>query len=93
MARVVVQVVPEAVQPLRRNDFLSPEIRELGQLLGEFNVTLRPTHSETRDPDLSTWFETDAPDVSTAQRIATTLSRNDAVKAAYVKPPEEAPQH
>lgn len=92
MARVVVQVVPEAVQPLRRNDSHSPEIRELARLLSEFHATLRPTHSESRDPDLSTWFETDAPDASTAEHIASMLNRNDAVQAAYVKPPEEAPR-
>ena len=91
MTRVSVQAAPQAVQALRRNDLLSPETQELARVLREFGVELRPTHPDTRDPDLSTWFETDAPDLATAKRIASTLQRNSAVTAAYVKPAEETP--
>ena len=91
MTRVTVQATPDAVQALRRNDLFSPETQELAQILHELGVELRPTHPDTQDLDLSAWFETDAPDLATAERIASKLQRNSAVKAAYVKPPEETP--
>lgn len=91
MTRVVVQAARHAVQALRRNDLLAPETRELAALLHEFGVELRPTHANTRDPDLSAWFETDAPDFATAERIASRLRANSAVEAAYIKPAEETP--
>lgn len=92
MTHVVVQVARNAMQLLRRNELLSPETRELGELLQAFGVELRPTHVDTEDPDLSAWFEIDAPDFATAERIVSRLQSNSAVEAAYIKPVEEPPR-
>jgi hypothetical protein len=92
MTRVVVQASRNAVQLLRRNELLSSETRELAKLLQAFGVELRPTHANTQDPDLSVWFEIDAPDFATAERIISRLQSNSAVEAAYIKPVEEPPR-
>lgn len=92
MTRVIVQVVPRAVQALRHNEPPAPETRALAELLETLGIELRPTHPVTRDPELSTWFETDAPDLATAEQIASKLQANSAVEAAYIKPPEEPPR-
>jgi hypothetical protein len=77
----------------------------LNRALNRHNASLRPlfgaseerlmatmaTHAAADVPDLATYYRVDAPP-ERLDDLAAELRRNDAVEAAYVKPPAEPPQ-
>jgi hypothetical protein len=89
--RITVQLSDMAARSLgaparepRRDDPLSTLAREL-------HVSLEPTHPDSPDPTLRTWYSVDVPDEATAHSVATQLRRRPEVVAAFVKPPDAMP--
>ena len=56
-----------------------------------YGAEIEPMHPGTTDPTLLTFFTAELNTLETAERLATLLLQNAAVKAAYVKPADALP--
>ncbi|GAB61441.1 MAG: hypothetical protein DWB56_14060 [Candidatus Jettenia sp.] len=89
--QVIVQVSADVASALHQRGTLTAKSKELVRIIEIFNLTLHPMHRDTDDPNLQSYFIVEVPDHATAQRVTDRLRRLEAVKAAYVKPPDELP--
>lgn len=89
--KVNVQVLENVARALPQRNSPTAESEELLRLIETFGLTLEPTHRDTDDPNLQSYFTVEVPDNSTAQRLIARLQQSEAVVAAYVKPPDELP--
>jgi hypothetical protein len=91
--RIAVQLSDTAARSLRAPATAreTPRDDPLANLARELHVSLEPTHPDSPDPTLRTWYSVDVPDEATAHSVATQLLRRPEVVAAYVKPPDALP--
>lgn len=90
--RIAVQLSDTAVQSLRANAHATAnDDHALAKLTRDLSVSLEPTHADTTDPTLSTWYSVDVPDETTAHSVVTQLLCHPDVLAAYVKPLDALP--
>lgn len=68
----------------------SDATRTLREKTGEAGVTLEPVHPGVDDDELRTWFYADVDD-DRLDEVLDRLQAEEAIEAAYVKPPESLP--
>ena len=73
------------------SDTAADEAADLLSAVHEIGVALEPTHPDTRDPHLQTFFTIEVADPYEAKRVINRLQRCSAVEAAYLKPADELP--
>lgn len=105
---LVVVAHPEAALRVRGEDVTAEaEVRGLEEVLAQPEVAMEPLFGKSEQrlqaeaealaetgadaPDLSVFYRVDAPE-ERFEELAEELRAQDAVEAAYVKPPSEAPQ-
>lgn len=88
---IVVQLSPQVAAEFADPEQASPSPDALVPGLTDLGLSLEPMHPGESDPALSAYFTTVAPNPEEAQRAIETLRASDAVEAAYIKPPAEAP--
>lgn len=89
--RLTIQVSNELSPSLIQGEPTNLETRELLRLGESLGISFQPVHPGTRDPQLATYFTVEVPDMQVAQDVLARLQEHKAVKAAYVKPPDELP--
>jgi len=89
---VVVEVSEEVAGALKLRRTPTNESRKLSEVVGRLGVSLTPLSPGIDDPLLSTMFDAEVPDRETAVRVVAELRGCDAVKTAYIKPPDEMPR-
>jgi hypothetical protein len=89
--RITVQVSANVARALHQRGPPTAESEELLRIIETFGLALEPMHRDTDDPNLQSYFIVEVPDHATAQRVINRLQQLEAVKAAYVKPPDELP--
>lgn len=89
--QVIVQVSAEVAHALHERCSPSAPARELLKIFETFGLTLEPMHAHTHDPKLRSYFTVEVVDDITAQRVIDRIGKLAAVKAGYVKPPDEMP--
>lgn len=83
---VVVQVSPAS---LAENSDGFPVLTEnLQQEISHLGIHLTPMHPGVKDPTLASYFYVETPDQPAAERVIVQLQKQNAVEAAYLKPPE-----
>jgi hypothetical protein len=87
--QVTVQVSSDVARALHRRGPSTAESGDLLRLIEMVGCALEPMHRDTDDPNLQTYFIVEVPDHATAQRVMNRLEQSKAVKAAYIKPPDE----
>lgn len=88
---VTIQLQPEAALALQGRRRATTASRELLKTAWDLDVTLKPMHPDTDDPKLASYFVVELPDAATAERVIARLQNCKAIKAAYMKPPDELP--
>jgi hypothetical protein len=89
--QVTVQVSAGVARALHQRGPPTAESEELLRIIETFGLALEPMHRGTDDPNLQSYFTVEVLDHATAQRVINRLQQLEAVKAAYVKPPDELP--
>lgn len=89
--QVTVQVSADVARTLHQRGSPTAESEELLKIISTFDIALEPMHRNTDDPNFQSYFTVDVKDHATAQRVMNRLQQLEAVKAAYVKPPDELP--
>ena len=89
--QVIVQVSAGVGRALHQGGPPTAESAELLKIIETFGLKLEPMHRDTDDPNFQSYFIVEVPDHATAQRVMDRLQQSEAVKAAYVKPPDELP--
>lgn len=89
--QVTVQVSADVARALHQRDPPTTQSQELSKLIETFGLTLEPMHRDRDDPNLQSYFTVEVLDHATAQRVINRLHQLEAVKAVYVKPPDELP--
>jgi hypothetical protein len=89
--QVTIQVSPDVARTIHQRVPPTAESEELLRMIETFGLTLEPMHRDTDDPNLQSYFMVAVPDNTTAQRVMDCLQQLEAVKATYVKPPDELP--
>lgn len=89
--QVTVQVSADVSRALHQRGPPTAQSQELVKIIKTFGLTLEPMHRDTDDPNLQSYFIVEAPDQAAAKRVIDRLRQSEAVKAAYVKPPDELP--
>ena len=64
---------------------------DIGQVLRERGVALRPMHPGSADPKLSRYYIADVSDRNTADGLVSLLSKLSGIEAVYWKPADETP--
>lgn len=72
------------------SDAASESARTLLETAAQASVTLEPMHPGVDDDELRTWYYADVDDERT-EEVLDRLRRDEAIEAAYVKPPESLP--
>lgn len=88
---VTIQLQPEAALALQGRRRATTASRELLKTTRDLDVTLKPMHPDTDDPNLASYFMVELPDAATAERVIARLQNCKAIEAAYMKPPDELP--
>jgi hypothetical protein len=89
--RIAVQLSETAARSLRAPARDAANDDGLAKLARDLRVSLQPTHPDTTDPTLRSWYSVDVPDEATAHSVVTELLRRPDVLAAYVKPLDALP--
>lgn len=89
--QITVQVSADAARALHQRSPPTAESEVLLRIIETFGLALEPMHLDTNDPSLQSYFTVEVEDHATAQRVINGLQQLEAVKAAYVKPPDELP--
>lgn len=89
--RIAVQLSETAARSLRATTSKANGEHALATLARDLRVSLQPTHPDTTDPTLRSWYSVDVPDEATAHSVVTQLLRQSDVLAAYIKPPDALP--
>lgn len=89
--QVTVKVSEGVARALHQRSPPTAESEELLRIIETFGLALEPMHRDTDDPNLQSYFIVEVPGHATAQRVIDRLRQSEAVKAAYVKPPDELP--
>ena len=89
--QVTIQVSADVASALNQRGPPTAESRALLRMIEIFGFTLEPMHLDTDDPNLQSYFTVEVPDHATAQLVMDRFRRSEAVKAAYIKPPDDLP--
>jgi hypothetical protein len=89
--QVTVQVSADLARALHQRGPPTAESEELLRIIETFGIALEPMHRDTDDPNLQSYFTVEVADYAIAQRLMNRLQLLEAVKATYVKPPDELP--
>jgi hypothetical protein len=89
--QIIVQVSADVARALHQRGPPTADSQELLRIIATFGLALEPVHRDTDDPNLQSSFTVEVPDHATAQRVMNRFQQSEAVKAAYVKPPDELP--
>jgi hypothetical protein len=89
--QVTVQVSADVARALHQRRPPNAESEELLRIIKTFGIGLEPMHRDTDDPTLQSYFTVEVVDPATAQSLMNRLQQLEAIKAAYVKPPDELP--
>lgn len=89
--QITVQVDAPTAQHLQHHGPATAAARELHELAARLGVELHPLHPGVADPLLSSYFVITTDSEVVAETLLDKLRRCDAVEAAYIKPPDEAP--
>jgi hypothetical protein len=89
--KIVVQVSADVARALHQRGPPTADSQELLRIIETFGLALEPVHRDTDDPNLQSYFTVEVLDHATAQRVMNRFQQSEAVKAAYVKPPDELP--
>ncbi len=89
--QITVQVSADVARALNQQGTPNADSQALLRTIETLGLTLKPMHPDTDDPNLQNYFTVEVQDAATAQRVADQLRQSDAIKAAYVKPPDELP--
>jgi hypothetical protein len=89
--QVTVQVSADVARALHQRSPPTAESEELLRIIETFGLDLEPMHRDTDDPNLQSYFTVEVIDHATVQRVMNRLQLLEAVKATYVKPPDELP--
>jgi hypothetical protein len=87
--QVTVQVSADVARALHQLGPPTAESEGLLMMTETLGLTLKRMHPDTDDPNLQSYFIVEVPDHATAQHVMNRLQHSEAVKAAYVKPPDE----
>lgn len=92
---VTVKLSPDVAEALRQPaaEWEEPASKasSLVSTIRDFGARLVPTHPQTQDPELKTYFQVEVSDKRTADQVVAALHRTSIVEAAYCKPAEELP--
>jgi hypothetical protein len=88
---VTIKVSAEMASAFHRRNPPAGAPYDLSRIVEALGVALEPLHPNTIDPDLSSYFLVNAPDLETAQRVIDRLQRSGKIEAAYIKPPDAPP--
>lgn len=88
---VTVKVRADVAPALHSGEPATLEAQQLQGTAAELGSSLNALHPQAEDPLLAPWFTVEVPDREAADRTVAALLENEAVEAAYVKPPEELP--
>jgi hypothetical protein len=86
---VILELSPETTQLYQKHDDTNPQINELTSTIDALNVILKPQYRGEDDTESDYFFVIETTDIDECNRIAQTLNRLPAVKAAYCKPEAE----
>lgn len=89
--QVTVQVSTDVARALHQRGPPTAGSEALLRMIESFGFMLEPMHHDTDDPILRNYFIVEVTDYGTAQRVMDRLQHSEAVKAAYIKPPDELP--
>lgn len=89
--QVVIIVSEDVAGPLQQRGLSTTKSQELLMIAEELGVLLEPMHPGSDDPLLAPYFMAEVPDSAKAERVITHFRKSDAIKAAYLKPPDELP--
>lgn len=88
---VIVQLSPDVARAFQEHSPPPAEAREILDAMQRAGAALEPLHPASGDPQLDTYFRVSVPDQAAAQSVLDALKGKNAVKAAYLKPPEGPP--
>jgi hypothetical protein len=88
--RVSIKLTSDAAAQLQGHASATDATRVLLDRTGEAGVTLEPMHPGVDDDELRTWYYADVDDERTDE-VLDRLRHDEAIEAAYVKPPESLP--
>ena len=89
--RIAVQLSETAARSLRAASPNAAGEHALAKLARDLRVSLQPTHPDTSEPTLRSWYSVDVADEAIAHSVVTQLLRQPDVLAAYIKPPDALP--
>jgi len=88
---VSVQVTAEVARVFHRRGAPTPDSTEIETKIASLGFALQPLHPGGDPPELATYFYVEVPTAADADRLVAELSSCHGIRAAYVKPPAEAP--